>query len=154
MLKKGASQQLQQTQYNGNFWAIFFFSFKNGWGKFADSEFEIFEQFHTLTSPKYDLKDEYFRHTSAHGRKEECKVSLEREFVRIPMSVLWSRTCFSDFYETTKNSKSSVKANQCNYNYISRQYASLESKIFSTYPGPGNIGFSIAKNSFIINWHQ
>ena len=48
MLKKGATQQLQQTQYKGNFWAIFVLRFKNELGKFAGSEFEIYEQFHTL----------------------------------------------------------------------------------------------------------
>lgn len=75
-----------------------------------------------------------FWHTSIQGCREECKVPLGREFIRIPVSVLWSRASFADFYKSTNNTKSTVKVNQYQDNYISRRYAPHESKIFRTYP--------------------
>ena len=60
---------------------------------------------------------------------------MGREFEQIPVSVFWSKTSFSDFYEITKNSISSFKANQYEDNSVPTQYASHESKICRTYPG-------------------
>ena len=156
MLKKGAIHYLQPTQ--GEFLNNIYLQCQKRKGKSIDSEFETIEQFHNLptfqngsstchkgSSPESQFKRCVFWHTSAQECKGERKVSLGREFVRIPMFVLSSRISSSSFYETTKNPKSSVKANRYKNNDISRRYVSLESKIFSNYPGPGNFGFSIAK---------
>ena len=116
MLKKGAIHYLQPTQ--GEFLNNIYLQFQKRKGKSIDREFETIEQFHNLptfqngsstchkgSSPESQFKRCVFWHTSAQECKGERKVSLGREFVRIPMFVLSSRISSSSFYETTKNPK-------------------------------------------------
>ena len=90
-----------------------------------------------------------FWHTSIQGCKEECKVPVGREFIRIPVSVLWFRASFADFYKSTNNTKSIVKVNQYQDNYISwGAYLLMSQKFSELIPVRKNIYFFIAKSGF------
>ena len=128
------------------------FSETEKWRSFSpDYKFEKIEPIHSIFAFQNGRTKTTKRSSKSKRSNGKNKVSMERESIRIPMSLFWSGTCSQDLHQTFKNSYINSTEKKHSIDNLPRRHSNYGEGLEEIIMSGDTVIFLLQHLSFIIN---